>query len=85
MWYIIRNIISFEVHNMSEARTRAIAKTISWRILATATTIALVYLFTKRIDLSLEVGALELVCKLILYYFHERGWSLIHWGYRQKQ
>lgn len=70
---------------MSEARKRAIAKTISWRILATATTILLVYLFTKRIDLSLEVGALEVVCKLILYYLHERGWNLIRWGYRQNQ
>ena len=70
---------------MSEAHTRAIAKTITWRILATATTITLVYLFTKRIDLSLEVGALELVCKLILYYFHERGWNLIRWGYRDNK
>ena len=70
---------------MSEARKRAVAKTISWRILATATTILLVFLFTKRVDISLEVGAMEVVCKLILYYLHERGWNFIRWGYRNNQ
>jgi adenylylsulfate kinase len=69
---------------MSEARKRALTKTISWRILATATTIVLVYLFTKRIDLSLEVGLLEFALKLLLYYLHERGWSMIRWGYKRE-
>ena len=70
---------------MHEERKRAIAKTVSWRVMATVITILLVYFFTKRIDISLEIGALEVVLKLLFYYCHERGWNLIKWGYQQKE
>lgn len=63
-----------------ETRGRSIAKTISWRVLATLTTIALVYLFTGTIVIALEVGVIEVVAKLLLFFFHERMWNLISWG-----
>ena len=63
-----------------ESRKRTIAKTISWRIVATITTAMLVYLFTGNFTIAIEVGALEAVLKLLFYYFHERGWSHIAWG-----
>ncbi len=70
--------------NMREMRKRAIVKTVTWRIMATIITVVLVYFFTRRIDISLEIGALEVVLKIAFYYLHERGWNLIAWGYRQK-
>ncbi|MBU1975873.1 MAG: DUF2061 domain-containing protein [Nanoarchaeota archaeon] len=65
---------------MEEKHTRSIVKTISWRIIATATTIALVFMFTGSHELSLTVGALEVISKLIFYYAHERVWSKVNWG-----
>jgi uncharacterized membrane protein len=63
-----------------ERHYRSILKTISWRLLATMTTVAIVYFFTKELALSLGIGAIEVVSKMILYYFHERIWNLITLG-----
>jgi adenylylsulfate kinase len=66
-----------------ESHKRTIAKTISWRIVATITTALLVYIFTGNFTIAIEVGALEAVLKLLFYYLHERGWSHIAWGNSQ--
>lgn len=64
----------------AERRYRSILKTVSWRVLATLTTITIVYMFTERIVLSLEIGVVEVLSKMILYYFHERVWNLVTLG-----
>jgi adenylylsulfate kinase len=66
-----------------ETHKRTIAKTISWRIIATITTALLVFIFTGNFTMAVEVGALEAVLKLLFYYLHERGWSYIAWGTRE--
>lgn len=66
-----------------DAHYRSIIKAISWRIFATITTILIVFAFTRKLVLSLEVGAIEVVVKLIIYYFHERLWTLTHFGKRK--
>ena len=65
---------------MKEKRPRSVIKAISWRCFATLTTIAIVYLFTKKLILSLEVGFVEVVAKFTLYYIHERMWGKVSWG-----
>ena len=59
---------------------RSILKAISWRVVATLTTITIVYLFTRKFVLSLEVGGLEVILKIIFYYTHERIWESIDFG-----
>ena len=59
---------------------RSIAKTITFRILATITTMVLVFIFTGSLELAGTIGALDIVSKLALYYFHERAWIHIAWG-----
>lgn len=63
-----------------EAHYRSILKALSWRFLATAATILIVFAFTRKLVLSVGVGAVEVVTKLVLYYFHERIWSLVGVG-----
>lgn len=58
-----------------EARKRSIVKGISWRILATITTISLTYLYTGQIASALKVGATEFFLKFLIYYLHERAWN----------
>lgn len=59
---------------------RSIFKTISWRVIATGTTTSLIYLFTGKLHLAMEIGLLGVVLKLLFYYLHERGWESIAWG-----
>jgi len=65
-----------------ENHARTIMKTLSWRVLATSTTITLVYLFTRDIAISGSVGSLEALVKTAVYYLHERIWSTSNYGRR---
>ena len=69
-----------ETDQNTEKPLRSIMKGISWRVIASVTTIVLVYLFTRSFTLSLEVGAIEVVAKLTFYYLHERAWNKVRWG-----
>jgi uncharacterized membrane protein len=55
-------------------RRLSLAKTATWRIVASLTTFLLAWLFTKRLDVSLAIGGTEAVAKTVLYYAHERAW-----------
>lgn len=65
---------------MAEKHIRSITKAISWRIIATLTTVTIVYILTGDAAITLGVGALDVVAKLIAYYLHERVWIVIKWG-----
>jgi len=56
------------------------AKAISWRIVATCTTIILVLILTGNLVISTGVGALELLSKIVIYYIHERIWNRLNFG-----
>ena len=66
--------------NMQETHIRSVIKGLTWRIIASLTTMGLVYAFTGDLILMAEVGALEVIAKLTFYYFHERAWGNVSWG-----
>ncbi|MGB9778997.1 MAG: DUF2061 domain-containing protein [Candidatus Bathyarchaeales archaeon] len=67
-----------------EKPIRSLAKAISWRIVATLTTVFLVVLFSKDWTLGGMVGISELILKTVVYYFHERLWNLLNFGRKIK-
>lgn len=66
-----------------ETKARSILKAFSWRTWATITTAIIVFVFTGKFALALTVGALEVVAKMGLYFFHERLWQKIRWGKKE--
>lgn len=68
---------------IKESRNRSIVKAISWRIIATLTTAALVYIFTKRWDFAAYVGLFEATLKLLFFYAHERIWNRLNYGRKE--
>ncbi|MFC1634151.1 DUF2061 domain-containing protein [Planctomycetota bacterium] len=66
--------------HFKETNIRSILKGIGWRALASLTTMLLVLIFTRKLTVVLEVGALEIIAKLMLYYGYERVWNRIDWG-----
>ena len=66
-----------------ERKRRTATKALSWRILATLTTVTIVFVITGELGLTVAVGGFDVVLKMILYYFHERGWNRIRWGKRK--
>ena len=65
---------------MRDTRSRSLTKAVTWRLLASLTTIAIVLLLSGELELALFVGGVEAVAKFIVFYGHERAWSLVHWG-----
>jgi adenylylsulfate kinase len=63
-----------------ETHARSVAKAISWRVMGTFATSALVFIFTRRLVLSLAVGGLEFVSKIGLFWLHERLWDRLRYG-----
>ena len=46
-----------------ESHLRSILKGITWRLIATATTIGVAYLITGETDIAIKIGAIEFVCE----------------------
>lgn len=66
--------------DLKESHLRSFLKGLTWRIIATSTLITIAYFKTGDISFALELGALEFVIKLVIYYLHERAWLLVPRG-----
>ena len=62
----------------ADSHKKSIAKAISWRVLASFVIFVLVYFITGEMFISINVTMMDIVLKIILYYFHERAWMNIH-------
>jgi len=66
-----------------EAHRRSVVKAVSWRALGSIDTFLLSWLFTGSPRAAGAIATTEVVTKMILYYFHERAWSSIKWGFKE--
>lgn len=64
-----------------ETRKRSIVKAVSWRALGSIDTFILGWLFTGSAKAAGAIASTEILTKMVLYYLHERGWSLVNWGF----
>ena len=56
------------------SKKRHILKTISWRVIGTLDTMILSWIITGNWKWGVVIGGVEVITKMILYYFHERAW-----------
>jgi adenylylsulfate kinase len=59
---------------------RHLLKTVSWRIIGSIDTVLLAWLISGRIDIGAKIGSIELITKMVLYFFHERVWQKYLFG-----
>jgi len=55
--------------------SRSVLKALTYRMMGTATTIIISYCITKRIDMSLTIGGVEVLIKICNYVLHEYAWK----------
>ena len=75
-----KSIPKKQSEGVAENVKRSLLKTISWRIIGTLDTILISWIITGTLTLAFSIGFVELVTKMVLYYFHERAWNKINWG-----
>jgi uncharacterized membrane protein len=54
---------------------RQIAKAITFRVLGTLDTILASWFVTGSFEVGAMIGGIEIITKIILYFFHERVWD----------
>ena len=64
----------------SDRPLRSIVKSLSWRTVGTLDTVFISWIITRELKLAFSIGSIELITKMVLYFFHERVWSKIKWG-----
>lgn len=82
MGNVINTRVSLEKDEQASSANikRSLIKTISWRAVGTITTVVISYVITGTMALAFSIGGIELVSKMVLYFFHERAWEKIKWG-----
>ena len=68
-----------------EAHSRSFAKAVSWRILGSLDTFLLSWFFTGSPKAAGAIAISEVVTKMVLYYFHERAWANVSWGFAKDE
>ena len=68
---MIKNKIRFPKIKVSK---RHVAKSFTWRALGTLDTLLLSWIIAKDLTVGIQIGALEVITKMVLYYVHERLW-----------
>lgn len=53
---------------------RHIAKAITYRLLSSAITFVVAWLFTKQLSVGVTIVLFDVFVKLVIYYLHERVW-----------
>jgi uncharacterized membrane protein len=77
---IIRNKSDYNSDVNSDKPLRSLFKSISWRIIGTLDTILISWLVTGALSVAFAIGSIEMITKMVLYFFHERIWNSIKWG-----
>lgn len=80
IWTRIPWGLSVLSHGSPERHSRTLVKTATWRVLASLDTMLLAWFFTGNVLTAISIGGLEVITKLILYFFHERVWLRLSYG-----
>ena len=79
IWYYLHERAWFRA-SVSNANSRHLIKTFTWRGIGTLDTILISFLLTGDGALGLQIGGVETITKMILYFFHEKLWYRINFG-----
>ncbi|HEX5379792.1 MAG TPA: DUF2061 domain-containing protein [Phenylobacterium sp.] len=63
-----------------EAHSRSFVKAVSWRVLGSIDTFIISYFVTGQLVFAASIASVETVTKVVLFYFHERVWTVVPWG-----
>lgn len=77
LWFRIRIGVN---SNGNNSKKRHLAKTVTWRVIGTLDTMTLAWLISGDAMIGLQIGAAEVITKMLLYYFHERLWYRSDYG-----
>jgi len=70
----------FKYFKQIPSKTRHLLKTITWRFIGSIDTVFIGWFVANDLKIGVYLGGLELITKMVLYYFHERIWYKLKFG-----
>lgn len=74
---------TYKEDKRTEHPKRSIVKSISWRVIGTLDTILISWIVTGTLRLAFSIGLIELVTKMVLYFFMNDFGTAYHGANRQ--
>jgi uncharacterized membrane protein len=65
---------------MSVKKSRSLAKSLTWRVVALLTTFVTLYALSKDINMATLATIITNGVNFVAYYYHERIWNSVSWG-----
>ena len=79
--YYVHERIYFMTFGAKVAQHKiSLVKGVTWRIIGSLDTVLITWFITNNLKMGLEIGSIEFITKIIIYYFHERAWNRIKLG-----
>ncbi|MCA8943924.1 MAG: DUF2061 domain-containing protein [Planctomycetes bacterium] len=69
---------------LRESHIRSLLKGLTWRFVATSTTMSIAWIVTGEVELAVKIGSIEVFAKILIYYLHERAWAAVPHGVVRK-
>ena len=64
---------------MSVKKSRSLAKSLTWRVVALLTTFITLYALSKDINMATLATIITNGVNFVAYYYHERIWNAVSW------
>jgi uncharacterized membrane protein len=65
---------------MNVKKSRSLAKSLTWRVVALLTTFITLYALSKDINMATLATIITNSVNFVAYYYHERAWNSVSWG-----
>ena len=80
LYYVHERIWLYFLKGKEQTKAISIAKAVSWRVVGSLDTMLWSGVILKDFQKGVLIGLLEVVTKIVLYYFHERAWQRLPIG-----
>lgn len=68
---------------MKETKSRSIVKALTYRFWQSLNTFIISLVVTGKLEWAAAIVSIEVVVKIVVYFFHERIWTKVLWGVRE--
>jgi uncharacterized membrane protein len=65
---------------VKETSARSITKALTYRFWQSLNTFIISLIVTGKIEMATAIVSVEVVVKIVVYFFHERVWTKVRWG-----
>jgi uncharacterized membrane protein len=64
---------------------RSLLKALTYRFIILISDSAIIFLITRRVDITIGIIGVSNIASTLIYFVHERAWNHVHWGREKRE